>query len=174
MQPITIAASPLTYAEYRKLIFAEFRNRHPAFYISLPIILLITLVFLGVIVIDTGFGAVDWQSARPLLLISGAILLIWIATWYSLRRNYRQSNIIRNGIIYRLDEKGIVQEDGDQESILWSNIEKTATASGQWVLLRQANYHSKEIYFLNSTSIMPPANRADFHALLRHKRIKPI
>ncbi|WP_223649104.1 hypothetical protein [Hymenobacter psoromatis] len=173
MQPIVIAAFPLTYAEYRKLSFAEYRARHPAIYVSLPIILLITLIFLALIVVDAGFAAVDWQSARPLLLISGAILLIWIATWYSLRRNYSQSNTIKDGIAYRLDEQGIAP-DGDRELTLWSNIEKTATSSGQWILLRQANYHSKEIYFLNSTSVVPPATRADFHALLKYKRIKPL
>ena len=50
MQPIAIAASPLTYTEYRKLSLTDFRVRYPFYYIGLPAITLLPLVVLAAVV----------------------------------------------------------------------------------------------------------------------------
>jgi hypothetical protein len=57
---------------------------------------------------------------------------------------------------------------------VWSNIAKTAVQVGKWILLRQVAPTSKEIYFLNTANVMPPAERSELLALLKRKRIKPI
>ena len=174
MQPIVLAASPLTYAHYRKLSFADFRVRHTFFYITLPFILLVTVVVIAAIVAGAGITALKWQDLRTLVLMSGVAIVVLLATLFSLRQTYGASSILQNGTVYRLDEKGLTQEGVVSETILWSNIEKTAVLSNQWILLRQASPTSKEVYFLDTTSVMPPANRTDFYALLDRKHIKRI
>lgn len=174
MQPITIAASPLTYNEYRKLSLAEFRVRYPFYYIGLPIITLLPLIFIAAAVAMDGTAAVKWQDIRTPTLLFGTVALIWTATLYSLRRDYRKNSSLRDGVVYQLDEQGLTQEGSPKELILWSNIAKTALQSGKWILLRQAALTSKEIYFLNTASVLPPVNRSELLALLKRKRIKPI
>ena len=73
-----------------------------------------------------------------------------------------------------MDEQGITQEGDSPELILWSDIARTAVQSSQWILLRQAAPTSKEIYFLNTAGVMPPANRNELLALVKRRRIKRI
>ncbi len=174
MQPIVITASPLAYADYKKIIFSDLRTRHPFLCIGLPIIAFIPLIFIAVIAADGGFAVIEWKNIQTLALISGASIIVWIATWYSLRRNYNKTDALRNGTVYCLDEQGITRESTTQELILWSDIARTGKQSGQWILLRQAAPTSSEIYFLNTAGVMLPASRAELLALLRRKRIKPI
>ena len=174
MQPIVIAASPLTYAEYEKLSFADLRIRNPYLYIFFPVIALIPLIYFAVIAADEGVGVIEWQEIQLFVLVLGASAIFWIATWLSLRRNYSRNTALSNGMIYRLDEHGITRNNNPQELITWSNIAKTAKQSGQWILLRHAATTSSESYFLNAAGVVPPANRADLIALLKRMRIKPI
>ena len=174
MQPIVIAASPLTYAEYKKLCHADLRIRYPYFYIGLPIFSIIPLIIIAILIADKGIALVEWQTLRTLLLPSGISVIVWLTTWYSLRRNYKQSKALENGTIYRLDEQMIIRESTSLEMVTWSDIAKTAKQYGQWILLRQAATTSGEIYFLNAASVMPPANRADLLELLKRKRIKRV
>ena len=173
IHPIIIAASPLTYAEYKKLMFADLRARHPFQFIGLPILSLILLIIAVVIVADGGIAATDWQEITPLLLMPAGAAFIWIATWLSLRQKYRQAETLSNGTVYQLNEREIIRDSSPQEPILWSNIARTAKQSGQWVVLRQAAL-SSEIYFLNTAGVLPPASREELLALLKSKRIKPI
>ena len=79
MQPIVITASPLAYAECKKVIFVDLRTRHPFLYIGLPIIVFIPLIFIAVMVAGEGFAAIamakhtdfgtacDGTTVRPVL-----------------------------------------------------------------------------------------------------------
>ena len=174
MQPIAIAASPLTYTEYRKLSLIDFRVRYPFYYIGLPAITLLPLVVIAAVAVLDGTSSIDWQFIRTPVSLFGIAALIWGATLYSLRRDYRRNSSLRDGVIYRLDERGLAQEGNSEELILWSNIAKTAVQVGKWILLRQVAPTSKEIYFLNTANVMPPAERSELLALLKRKRIRPI
>ena len=174
MQFITVAASPLTYAEYKKLMFADLRARHAFQFIFLPIFSLILLIIVVVIIADAGLAATEWQELIPLLLMPAGSAFILFATWLSLRQKYRNVSDLSNGAIYRLSEQEIVRDGTTQEPILWSNISRTARQSGQWILLRQAAHSSSEIYFLNTANVLPPAGREELLALLKRKRIKPV
>jgi hypothetical protein len=174
MQPIVIAATPLAYADYKKLIFADLRVRHPFLYIGLPIILFIPLIIIAVMIADAGIAAIMWKDVQTLVLMSGASVMIWVATWYSVRRNYFKTSTLRNGTVYRLDEQGITRETPTQELVLWSDIARTGKQSGQWILLRQAALNSNEFYILDTAGVMPPASRVELLNLLKSKRIKPI
>lgn len=174
MQPIEIAASPLTYTEYRKLSLADFRVRYPFYYIGLPGITILLLVVITAVIATDETASIEWIEIRTPTLMLGIAALIWSATLHSLRRDYKKNNSLRNGVAYHLDERGLTQGNNFNEPVLWSNIAKTAIQSGRWVLLRQAALTSKEIYFLNTDGVVPPANRNELLTLLKHKRIKRI
>jgi hypothetical protein len=131
MHPITIAASPLTYAEYRKLSFVDFRTRYPVYYIGLPAFTFFILLVFIVLIANENIATIEWQNLRTPILMLGAVVLIWVGTWHSLRRNYRKNSALSNGAAYYLDEQSITQEGNSQESVLWSNIARTAVQSGQ-------------------------------------------
>ena len=174
MHPIVIAASPLTYAEYKKLMFADLRARHPFQFVFLPILSLVLLIVVVVIIADEGITAAKLQEITPLLLMPAGSAFILIATLLSLRQKYRNVSDLSSGTVYRLNEQEIVRDSIPQEPILWSNIARTARQSGKWILLRQAAHSSSEIYFLSTTGVLPPANREELLSLLRRKRIKSV
>lgn|GEM_PF-4279024 len=174
MQPISIAASPLTYAEYRKLSFADFRTRYPLYYIGLPAFTIFLLLVIVAMVANAAIATLAWQNFRATILMFGAVVLIWVGTWYSLRQNYRKNSVIRNGAAYYLTAQEITQKGEFSEVVLWSNIARTAVQSGRWILLRQASPTSKEVYFLNTAGVLPPATRAELLVLLKSKGIKRI
>jgi hypothetical protein len=174
MQPIRIAASPLTYVEYRKLSLADFRTRYPIYYIGLPIFSAILLIILLIIIADTGIATLRWQDVDSLVLLLLVVVVVWGGTWFSLQRNYKTNETLKNGIGYRLDEQGITLDGSVSTTVLWSNIARNAVQSGQWIILRQASSASKEMYFLNTAAVLPPASRTELLALLKHKRIKRI
>lgn len=114
MQPIAIAASPLTYTEYRKLSLTDFRVRYPFYYIGLPTITLLPLVVIAAVVALDGTSSIDWQFIRTPVSLFGIAALVWGATLYSLRRDYRKNSSLRDGVIYRLDERGLAQEGNSE------------------------------------------------------------
>ena len=174
MQPISIAASPLTYAEYRRLSLADFRKRYPLYYVGLPAFTLFTLLIVVVMTAGEDVGALEWQHLRTTLLMLGMVVAIWVGTRYNLRQSYRKNSALSSGAVYYLDEQDIRQEGSLAEPVLWSNIARTAVQSGDWIILRQASPTSKETYFLNAAGVVLPANRAELLALLKRKRIKRI
>lgn len=147
MQPIVIAASPLTYAEYLKLSLVDFRVRYPFYYIGLPAITLLPLLIIAAVIAMDATASIEWTDIRIPALLFGIAVLIWAATLYSLRRDYTKNNSLRDKAVCYLDEHGLIQESSSREVILWSNIAKTAIQFGKWILLRQAAPTSKKNIF---------------------------
>lgn len=174
MEPITIAASPLTYSEYKKLSLADLRTRHPYQYIGLPIFSIILLIITVPLIISEGVAAIGWETIGTLLFLPVVSAVILLATWLTLSRNYKQKSSIKNGQVCHLNEQGITFESNILQTVTWSDIARTAKQSGQWILLRQAAATSGKSYFLNTAGVMPPASRTELLALLKSKRIKPI
>lgn len=76
MQPIEIAASPLTYTEYRKLSLADFRVRHPFYYIGLPGITILLLVVITAVIATDETASIEWIEIRTPTLMLGIAALI--------------------------------------------------------------------------------------------------
>ncbi|GAB2867320.1 hypothetical protein [Hymenobacter ruber] len=174
MQQIVIAPSPLSYTEYKKLMFADLRARHLPRLIGFAFLSLTMLIIVGVALYDEGLTAKNMQDLALPMLFPAGLVFIWIATWLSWRKQYYQSDALRNGATYYLSDQEIVREGLSQESIRWSNIDRTAKQAGQWILLRQATTSLNGICFLNTAAVLSPSVREELLALLKRKRIKPI
>jgi hypothetical protein len=174
MQPIVITASPLEYTKYRKLMLADLCSKQPFLYIFLPVISFIPLIVIAVTAADEGIAAIDWQSIQIFGLMLGVSAVIWLGTWYSLRRGYRQNSALKNGTTYYLDEQGIRWESNPQGLVSWFDVTRAAKQSGQWIIMRPAASTSSEIYFLDTAGVMPPASRAELLSFLKRKGFKRI
>lgn len=174
MQQIVVAASPLTYSEYKKLMFADLRARHLPRLIGFAFLSLVMLLIVGVALYDEGLTAKNLQDLAIPMIFPAGLVFIWIATWLSWRKQYYKSDALQNGAAYYLNDREIVLEGLSQESILWSNIDRTAKQVGQWILLRQATTSLNGICFLNTAAVLSPSTREELLALLKRKRIKPI
>jgi hypothetical protein len=174
MQQIVIAASPLSYSEYKGLMQSDLRARHLPRLIGFAFLSLILLIIVGVTLYDEGLTAETLQGLAIPTIFPAGLAFIWITTWMNWRKQYYQSDALRNGAIYYLNDREIVREGLSQESILWSNIERTAKQAGQWILLRQATTSLNGICFLNTAAVLSPSTREELMALLKRKRIKPI
>ncbi|MFD2720314.1 hypothetical protein ACFST9_16435 [Hymenobacter monticola] len=174
MQQIVIAASPLTYSEYKKLMFADLQARHLPRLISFAFLSFVMLLIVGVALYDEELTAKNLQALAIPIIFPAGLVFIWIATWQSWRKQYYQSDALQNGAAYYLNDREIVLEGLSQEPILWSNVERTAKQVGQWILLRQATTSLNGICFLNTAAVLPPSTREELLALLKRKRIKPI
>ncbi len=174
MQQIIIAPSPLSYTEYKKLMFADLRARHLPRLIGFAFLSLTMLTIVGISLYDEGLTTKNLQDLALPMLFPAGLVFIWIATWLSWRKQYHQSDALRNGATYYLNDQEVVRNELSQESILWSNIERTAKQTGQWILLRQATTSLNGICFLNTAAVLSPSTREELLALLKRKRIKPI
>lgn len=174
MQPIVIAASPLTYAEYKKLMLSDLRARHLLRLIGFAFLSFILLIIVVEALYDEGLTVKNLQGLAIPMIFPAGLAFIWITTWLSWRKHYYQSDALRNGATYYLNDQKIVREGISQESILWSNINRTAKQTGQWILLRQATTSLNGICFLNTTAVFSPSTREELLELLKRKRIKPI
>ncbi|MCI1186148.1 hypothetical protein MON38_01865 [Hymenobacter sp. DH14] len=174
MQQVVIAPTLLSYTEYKKLMFADLRVRHLPRLIGFAFLSLAMLIIVGVALYDEGLTAKNLQDLALPMLFPAGLVSIWIATWLSWRKQYYQSDALRNGVTYYLNDQEIVRKGLSRESILWSNIDRTAKQAGQWILLRQATTSLNGICFLNTAAVLSPATREELLALLKRKRIKPI
>ncbi len=174
MQQIIIAPSPLAYTEYKKLMFADLRARHLPRLISFAFLSLTILIIIRIALHDEGLTAKNLQELALPMLFPAGLVFIWIATWLSWRKQYHQSDALRNGATYYLNDREVIRESLSQESILWSNINRTAKQAGQWILLRQATTSLNGICFLDTVAVLSPSTREELLALLKRKRIKPI
>lgn len=174
MQQIIIASTPLSYTEYKKLMFADLRARHLLRLIGFAFFSLILLVIIGVVLYDEGLTAENLQELAIPIIFPAGLVFIWITTWLSWRKHYHQSDALRNGVTYHLDDREIVREGISQESILWSNVDRTAKQAGQWILLKQTTTSLNSICFLNTAAVLSPSTREELLALLKRKRIKLI
>jgi hypothetical protein len=63
------------------------------------------------LLVSEGIAAIGWEMTGTLLLLPGMSVVLLSATWLTLRSNYKKNSALRDGIIYRLDEQGIIREN---------------------------------------------------------------
>jgi len=88
MQQIVIAASPLSYAEYKNLMFADLRARHLPRLIGFAFLSLTMLIVVGVALYNEGLTAKNLQDLALPMLFPAGLVFIWITTWLSWRKQY--------------------------------------------------------------------------------------